>query len=236
MNKRPFYFRLFYFSCLLWIIPFSLKAADRNHGVVKPTPPVRWEVEISVPPDYPLQNTAVVREECTVTNKIRKESFTFKDGTRFDRYIFSGLIIYMDPRTDRPAIQSTAEDIFFGGMPLSDSFPEFDWVDGRWYQGTRILHDRSCNVYIHPWPLSHASAKNLPSVKDLSKLDKSKFAIAYIDTKSRLPVLLETPTEIRAYTFTFNVSTPTLPAALEKELARREAAIRWRKQRFKIPQ
>ena len=201
------------------------------------------------------------REENIVGQGLRKETKTSSDGKTLTRYAQGNLILFVDPRTGEPSIQYSGEEAY-GGPLSAHAFTEFAWVGKPWYKGQTKIDGVICDIFVHVWPLppvrtemearlvpapsetppsvrTGREARHVPAPAPIPSSPNPHFSqvmTAYIASDSRLPVVLETPVEIRRYTFSHSETPLVLPAELAGELKQRETAIRRRQQRFNIPQ
>lgn len=196
------------------------------------------------------------KEENVMGRNLRRETKVMNDGLTLIRYASEGLILYVDPRTGEPTIEGSSDEGTYGGALRADAFGEFAWVKKQWHQGEQIFAGTLCDVFVGPWPAESAADSLedplLPEDPRLNVADGRKsntkatpptvlhtmksVQTAFIDKDTRLPVLLESPAEVRRYIFSPGPSSLELPRELSEALVKRKAAILWRRQRFDIPQ
>jgi hypothetical protein len=195
---------------------------------------MKWTVEISRPettaakaPELP---TDIVREENAAGPGLRKEERIFRDGSRLTRYAAGELIAYFDPRSNRVEIDS-ANDNPYGGPLSIKHFSEFRWIRPALLVGQKTIGGMPCDVYRGEWrPVRQSEdGANGPAA------GTPRHMTACINRETRLPVQLETPVEIRRYTFSPLPVPLALPAEYQAAIDRRAAALKWRRQRFANP-
>lgn len=200
--------------------------------VAEPKPGARWQVEIHEPRSHTKTARLLGKEENVLGEGVRKQTVFMVGSAPVTRYATAGLVLSYDPVTNEPVIETPFQEMPGGSLGLQ-AFPELAWVDLRWRVEDQSVEGRECDVYQAPWP--PPAAKESPGNSRPSQAG-SRFAVAYINKSSRLPVLYEDPLGVRKYTFLADQASLTLPADLLKAIKEREAAIRLRKQRFNIPQ
>jgi len=250
--------RIFWIAFIVGL--WSLPAATADDLVARPQAGMKWTVKIQPPGSRnEKSNTGQTKnelstepdreEENVMGRNLRREAKVMNDGNTLVRYASEGLILYIDSRTGEPAIQGSDESAY-GGALRTDAFDEFVWVEKRWHQGQQKIDGRLCDVFIGPWPAKSLSdpigslpldgtdgrqpdtKTTPPTVLNAMKSVQT----AFIDKDTRLPVLLESPAEVRRYVFSPGPSSLELPRELSDALEKRKAAILWRRQRFDIPQ
>lgn len=231
MNSRLAIFCLALLSCTIALAPAQTPA------IASPSR-MKWVVEISPPAKSPKPNTPAapdlptdpVREESALSPGLRREIRSFRDGSQLTRYAVGDLIVYFDARTNRVEIDS-ANKFPYGGPLSLKGFSELLWVGPAFLDGQKTLDGIACDVYRRDWPAGPETENNpLRTARN-----PRRTMTAYINRENRLPVMLETPAEIRRYTF-FPLPVPlALPAEYQAAIDQRAAAIKWRKQRFKNP-
>jgi hypothetical protein len=191
-------------------------------GTLRPLPPgMQWVVEISPPGEIPGSVLAPklpsdpIREENALSGQgLRKETRFFRDGSNLTRFAMGDRVLYYDARTDRVEIDAVGDEIYGGPISTKD-FSELNWVNRTAPSGQKTIDGVLCDVYQSTGP--------------------GLAMTAYIGKQTRLPVRLETPAEVRRYVFSPLASPLTLPPEYRAAIERLEAALKWRKQRFRNP-
>lgn len=231
MNSRLAIFCLALLSCTIAL------AQAQTPAIASPSR-LKWIVEISSPAKSPNPNTPVVpelptdpvREENAMSPGLRQEIRSFRDGSKVTRYAIGDLIVYFDPRTNR--VEIDAANKFPYGGPLSlKGFSELLWVGPAFLDGQKTLDGVVCDVYRRDWPANPETENTSTRIAR----NTGRLMTAYINSETRLPVMLETPAEIRRYAFSPLPLPIALPAEYQDAIDQRAAAIKWRKQRFKNP-
>jgi hypothetical protein len=195
---------------------------------------MKWTVEISRPEPAraaaPERPDDIVREENAAGDGLRKEERIFRDGSRLTRYAVGDLIVYFDPRTNRVEVDEAGQSPFGGPLSLK-GLSEFRWVRSAFLAGQKTVGGMSCDVYRKEWSpgLQSGDGAGRPAGKSPGQMT------ACINRETRLPVQLETPLEIRRYSFSPLPAPLALPSEYQAALDRRAAALKWRRQRFANP-
>jgi len=218
----------------------------QDHRIGPLLPGMAWTVKI-LPPGLgdskPAKETAgpadSPREENIIGQDVRKETKFLKDGSALTRYAAGRLIVFFDPRTKQIEVDPSESGGYSG--ELSPRYlTELTWLNAGTYRGEEEIKEITCDVYHHSWPLpleglyaglqppEESAPSPPPAVTPLE-------IVAYIDKQTRLPVLLQSPTETRHYTF--STAPPVeLPAEYKAAIEKVAAAIKWRQQRYNVPQ
>ena len=221
----------------------------QDHRIGPLLPGMAWTVKI-LPPGLedskPAKETAgpadSPREENIIGQDVRKETKFLKDGSALTRYAAGNLIVLLDPRTKQIEVDASSPEGYMG--ELSPHYlTELTWLNVKTYGGEEKIKGIKCDVYRHSWPLPgdgvfpemKPPTEKVPTNSVAPVQGHSLEVVAYINQETRLPVLLQSPTETRQYTF--STAPPVeLPAEYKAAIEKVAAAIKWRQQRYNVPQ
>jgi len=132
----------------------------------------------------------------------RREVYLWSDGEPLERWYYGGLVLIEAPGTRKiMCINQTRMDKFQESVfpkYQSDDFPEFFWVNKSSYKAVEKKSGRICFRYERNGGTLDGSRQNATD-------------IIWIDADTRLPVALQTATEVRTYIFK-NARLPSIPS------------------------
>jgi len=196
-----------------------------------------------------LAGRALQRVDFVFADGVRGEVLHFSDGTKQERFLTRGFILYAAPTTGNPMVESAAES-GFGPYWGIDQWDELGWIKKKFFVGTTEIEGRKCDVYRQYFPESGigdssgqmdidgevVSPKGVP-LSQLKEPDKATImSTAFIDAATSLPAKLVTPHETWIYQSVPFSNGPEIPSALQERLQELEEAISRRIKRYQIPQ
>jgi len=168
----------------------------------------------------------VVEENTILTKGFRKQILP---DEKLERFIRGGLVLVPDESDGGFSIQSLDPDMTRDRIS-SKNLLEFSWIAPQWKTGTSVVDGVECDVYARPWPVESGDENPQASA------GKALWIFAAIGRQDRLPQRLESPFDIRRYTFSVTNPPPELPAGAVLAIHRINEAAKEMAQRYAIPQ
>jgi len=181
-------------------------------------------------------STKVLEENVVGSGGFLKQTL-YIEGRKLVRYAVGKMVVIESSDTSKLTIEPSSDEIY-GGPISARRVQEFSWLSPEYYVGTTSVDGEDCDIYAAPWPSPQApNASPRPRNSSASTAEeRGPTMLAAISKKSRLPVRLEDPIQIRRYTFGSTKNPPVLPEEVMATLKRQEEAIRAEIQKYNLPQ
>ncbi len=190
-----------------WTITFTRPAADETVDLValkkflKATvgadPKLQKSIdEINEPIAKPMIRTLV----CTRTTDFTKESSKFSDETTQTTYIFNIARITKHIAYDGLIRNRRDQSVVTYSPDFTDAdFAGFDWLSAENYKGVQSVMGHECYFFSDEVESEDSKMLKASGMKPADAKDSKFTARAFIDIKTRLPVVLQRGEETRVY-------------------------------------
>ncbi len=144
----------------------------------------------------------LVKIENTISVGVRREVLHYRDGSNLTRYVVRGFVLYMDPVSGEPLIESDDYPTT-GSVHGVNRLEELAWIADRYYEGEAVFQGRPCHVfrqYAPDWRVlgkapeedTGRPARGLARGEIKNPVGAKVLATAYLDRETLRPVALET--------------------------------------------
>ena len=155
-------------------------------------------------------HTLVVR-----TGEVRHEVRNLERGFMDDRWTLGDAMVDKKPESPQPIVTLI-------GASSNSEFPEFNWISTSNFTGRKKVNGVDCLVFqqkLNPLEISNPDRfaddrKGASGPRTAEDEETFVQASAYVADQTRLPVMLETPTETRHYAFLLPPAEKLAPPAL----------------------
>lgn len=170
------------------------------------------------------------KAEFSVSRVLEHQTNHYRSGKKEEKWFYQGFVLRPNEVTGNPILLPGNTEVGYSRSGLR-VMPELQWIKKDNFIGKTVFRDRVCHVYDRMG--GGVSAKAPPAadvepveenIDDLSDaVGKEAFASAgtiieraYIDVETKLPVAVQTDTELRVYTFSQLENPLRLPESYRK--------------------
>ncbi len=203
--------------------PGNAQEAPPSPPYIAPVPtPVSWNIQISYPEPPPPESRFLKEVRVTKTRDKKREISTWSDGIESETWYMDGHVIYRQPHFLSDDVAVVEEATYFA----QGDFPNLFWVNKDTYKRQEIREGRLCYYY----ESDPSAVPGRVSASLQGQLQRPPVFKAWIDVKTKLPVVLDQGKLIEKYSFSAGTSQsislpPLFARKLEQFLATKKAVL-----------